>query len=88
MNWLKVNRFENHIDYKKCFRPGPYQAAIQRYVDATKMLYRRLFDQFFTAINAEVAKLGQERKLSTMSNRNFGDRASADVETEQISKVR
>ena len=70
-------------------RPGPYQAAIQRYVDATKNLYKRLFDQFFAAINQEVVKLGQERKASTLSHKNMGDRASADVahETEQISNV-
>ncbi|VDL71679.1 unnamed protein product [Nippostrongylus brasiliensis] len=56
ISWLKTNR------------PAPYNAAIQRYVDSTKILYKRHFETFFDAVIGEVQRLGlAEKRLSTQS---------------------
>ncbi|VDO57788.1 unnamed protein product [Haemonchus placei] len=53
ISWLKTNR------------PTPYNAAIQRYVDSTKTLYKRHFETFFDAVIAEVQRLGStDKRLS------------------------
>ncbi|KAK6061299.1 exocyst complex component 1 family protein [Cooperia oncophora] len=56
ISWLKVNR------------PTPYNAAIQRYIDATKILYRRHFETFFDAVIGEVQRLGSTDKRLNSSN--------------------
>ncbi|VDM58599.1 unnamed protein product [Angiostrongylus costaricensis] len=42
ISWLKTNR------------PTPYNATIQRYVDSTKVLYKRHFETFFDAVIGEL----------------------------------
>ncbi|CAI4225600.1 unnamed protein product [Auanema sp. JU1783] len=78
--WLKHNK------------PAAYSVVMQRYVDATKQLYKKLFDQFFEQLHVEINKLSYKRsestansaKLSVASSISFPDTSN---EFEEISKL-
>ncbi|VDM74948.1 unnamed protein product [Strongylus vulgaris] len=89
ISWLKTNSLPGEkcdgidprlIQLKK-FRPTPYNAAIQRYVESTRNLYKRHFDTFFEAVIGEVQKLGSaEKRLSgSVDKQSF---SLSDVSTE------
>ncbi|KJH44984.1 exocyst complex component 1 family protein [Dictyocaulus viviparus] len=67
ISWLKTNR------------PTPYNATIQRYIDSTKMLYRRHFETFFDAVIGEVNKLGSTDKRLNSSN--ISSKSSSDIQS-------
>ncbi|EPB80848.1 hypothetical protein ANCCEY_00050 [Ancylostoma ceylanicum] len=73
ISWLKANR------------PTPYNAAIQRYVESTKTLYKRHFDTFFEAVIGEVQKLGSSDKRLNSSN--LSAKSSVDKQSFSLSDV-
>lgn len=56
ISWLKTNR------------PTPYNAAVQRYVESTKILYKRHFEAFFNSVIDEVQRIGLTDKRLNSSN--------------------
>ncbi|KAK5965150.1 Exocyst complex component 1 [Trichostrongylus colubriformis] len=73
ISWLKTNR------------PAPYNAAIQRYVDSTKILYKRHFETFFDAVIGEVQRLGSVDKRLNSSN--LSSKSSMDKQSFSMSEV-
>ncbi|RCN30905.1 exocyst complex component 1 family protein [Ancylostoma caninum] len=73
ISWLKANR------------PTPYNAAIQRYVESTKTLYKRHFDTFFEAVIGEVQKLGSSDKRLNSSN--LSAKSSVDRQSLSLSDI-
>ncbi|CAP32761.2 Protein CBR-SEC-3 [Caenorhabditis briggsae] len=56
INWLKTNR------------PKACNLVLQKYIDSTNLLYKRLFDNFFDTLISKVPKaIGSEKKSSELA---------------------
>lgn len=60
--------FSDLISWLKAARPVAYQSVVQRYVQNTKIIYKKEFDRFFEVINAEINKMTNGDKRATLKN--------------------
>ncbi|EGT58201.1 hypothetical protein CAEBREN_17274 [Caenorhabditis brenneri] len=84
INWLKTNR------------PKTCSLVLQKYIDSTDLLYKRLFDNFFeTLINKVPKAVGTEKKSKTSDSANTSIRSdnqsflstSSEIDTEVLPQL-
>ncbi|CAI5454116.1 unnamed protein product [Caenorhabditis angaria] len=80
IHWLKTNR------------PKAYTISLQRYMDSTNMLYKRLFDNFFETLISKVPKANEKRNTSATVSSKSSDNQSfmsvaSDVDTDTLPQL-
>ncbi|CAJ0574894.1 unnamed protein product, partial [Mesorhabditis spiculigera] len=72
------------ISWLKGYAPHVYASAVDKYVQTTKILYRRLFDRFFDDVVGEVQRVGSDRKFNSSNlSKHSHDTTFADNHVEQ-----
>lgn len=60
--------FSDLMAWLKIARPVAYQSVVQRYVQNTKLIYKKEFDRFFEVLNVELNKLVNSERRATLKN--------------------
>uniref|UniRef100_A0AAF5PH64 Sec3-PIP2_bind domain-containing protein n=2 Tax=Wuchereria bancrofti TaxID=6293 RepID=A0AAF5PH64_WUCBA len=57
--------FSDLMGWLKSVRPAVYQTLIQRYVQNTKLIYKKEFERFFEGVNGELSKIVDFERRTT-----------------------
>uniref|UniRef100_A0A7I4KG83 BMA-SEC-3 n=1 Tax=Brugia malayi TaxID=6279 RepID=A0A7I4KG83_BRUMA len=58
--------FSDLMGWLKSVRPSVYQTLIQRYVQNTKLIYKKEFERFFEGVNGELSKIADFERRTTL----------------------
>lgn len=58
--------FSDLMGWLKIVRPGAYQTLVQRYVQNTKLIYKREFDRFFENVSSELSRITSFERKATI----------------------
>uniref|UniRef100_A0A8R1XYQ7 Sec3-PIP2_bind domain-containing protein n=1 Tax=Onchocerca volvulus TaxID=6282 RepID=A0A8R1XYQ7_ONCVO len=58
--------FSDLMGWLKLVKPGAYQTLIQRYVQNTKLIYKKEFERFFEIVNGELNKIVNFERKGTL----------------------
>ncbi|VDN90912.1 unnamed protein product [Brugia pahangi] len=58
--------FSDLMGWLKSVRPSVYQTLIQRYVQNTKLIYKKEFERFFEGVNGELSKIVDFERRTTL----------------------
>ncbi|VDO36843.1 unnamed protein product [Onchocerca flexuosa] len=58
--------FSDLMGWLKLVKPGAYQTLIQRYVQNTKLIYKKEFERFFEIVNGELNKIVNFERRGTL----------------------